>query len=198
MSDERQVGWYADPGGAYEHRYWDGARWTDHVANGSVRSTAPLSGTSDRQEANAPQHELVPAIFKWLDDTFYGVRMSNEFVIVPLPPDTPFMVGAFRAPDAGSLFDVRAPFLHRVPLGPAVYEFAGRNDSVDAEGHVRVVPDRSDRGIGHLELRYCIGSTLMNQQSLAQLGLRMSKVADRVGRQAQQHFGGVLIKSKPG
>lgn len=31
-------GWYSDPTGRYEHRYWDGQRWTSHVgANGQQR-----------------------------------------------------------------------------------------------------------------------------------------------------------------
>src|SRR4051812_4193806 len=25
-------GWYPDPLGRFEHRYWDGARWTEHVS----------------------------------------------------------------------------------------------------------------------------------------------------------------------
>ena len=25
------AGWYADPGGTASQRYWDGARWTDHL-----------------------------------------------------------------------------------------------------------------------------------------------------------------------
>lgn len=25
--------WYRDPGGQFDYRYWDGSRWTEHVAN---------------------------------------------------------------------------------------------------------------------------------------------------------------------
>jgi hypothetical protein len=35
-------GWYADPAGAHEHRYWDGTDWTEHVSVGGVASTAPV------------------------------------------------------------------------------------------------------------------------------------------------------------
>jgi hypothetical protein len=35
-------GWYADPSGRYEHRYWDGVGWTEHVSRGGVASTAPV------------------------------------------------------------------------------------------------------------------------------------------------------------
>jgi Protein of unknown function (DUF2510) len=31
--------WQADPTGRYSHRWWDGARWTDRVANGSFQTT---------------------------------------------------------------------------------------------------------------------------------------------------------------
>jgi uncharacterized protein YxjI len=34
--------WYPDPGGRHELRYWDGARWTDHVSDNGVTGTDPL------------------------------------------------------------------------------------------------------------------------------------------------------------
>lgn len=37
-------GWYADPSGRHEKRYWDGTRWTEHVSDADVRSTDPVSG----------------------------------------------------------------------------------------------------------------------------------------------------------
>jgi hypothetical protein len=35
-------GWYADPLGTAEMRYWDGSEWTEHVSTGGVQSVAPL------------------------------------------------------------------------------------------------------------------------------------------------------------
>ncbi len=35
------AGWYADPSGRYELRYWDGAAWTEHVARGGQQHTDP-------------------------------------------------------------------------------------------------------------------------------------------------------------
>ena len=32
------AGWFPDPSGRYEHRYWDGAAWTSHVSRGGVAS----------------------------------------------------------------------------------------------------------------------------------------------------------------
>jgi hypothetical protein len=36
-------GWYADPAGAHDHRYWDGREWTEHVSRGGVAGTAPVT-----------------------------------------------------------------------------------------------------------------------------------------------------------
>lgn len=35
--------WAADPFRRHEHRYWDGAAWTDHVANRGVASKDPIT-----------------------------------------------------------------------------------------------------------------------------------------------------------
>jgi len=36
------AGWFGDPTGRHEMRYWDGARWTDAVSSGGVPATDPL------------------------------------------------------------------------------------------------------------------------------------------------------------
>jgi hypothetical protein len=36
------AGWHHDPTGGHELRYWDGNRWTEHVSDNGVQSTAPL------------------------------------------------------------------------------------------------------------------------------------------------------------
>jgi hypothetical protein len=35
------AGWYSDPSGRFELRYWDGNGWTEHVARGGQQSTDP-------------------------------------------------------------------------------------------------------------------------------------------------------------
>jgi hypothetical protein len=35
-------GWYPDPNGAYQHRYWDGQVWTEHVSTDGVTALAPV------------------------------------------------------------------------------------------------------------------------------------------------------------
>jgi hypothetical protein len=37
-----EAGWYTDPTGAFEQRYWDGDRWTDDVMRGGQPSRSPL------------------------------------------------------------------------------------------------------------------------------------------------------------
>lgn len=34
-------GWYPDPTGRFENRYWDGQEWTEHVARGGEETTDP-------------------------------------------------------------------------------------------------------------------------------------------------------------
>lgn len=46
-----QAGWYPDPSGQFEQRYWDGAVWTEHVFSGGVQSIAPIARS--RAEARA-------------------------------------------------------------------------------------------------------------------------------------------------
>ena len=37
MDDSRpQAGWYPDPTGRHQHRYFDGREWTNHVADAGV------------------------------------------------------------------------------------------------------------------------------------------------------------------
>ncbi len=40
-SQAAPAGWYADPSGRYELRYWDGTAWTEHVARSGQQFTDP-------------------------------------------------------------------------------------------------------------------------------------------------------------
>jgi len=53
MSSERSAGWFADPTGRYEHRYWDGARWTDQVSHRGEPSVDP-AGTEPSPPRDRP------------------------------------------------------------------------------------------------------------------------------------------------
>jgi hypothetical protein len=38
------AGWYADPAGRFELRYWDGGTWTEHVSRAGQQFTdAPVA-----------------------------------------------------------------------------------------------------------------------------------------------------------
>ena len=36
------AGWFPDPAGRFDHRWWDGARWTETVSRGGSTMTDPL------------------------------------------------------------------------------------------------------------------------------------------------------------
>ena len=57
------AGWYADPGGRYQYRYWNGTTWTDRVADNSVRSDVPRQWAPPSTAATArrdPDRESGP------------------------------------------------------------------------------------------------------------------------------------------
>ncbi|MCB9380935.1 MAG: DUF2510 domain-containing protein [Acidimicrobiaceae bacterium] len=51
--------WVADPTGRFEMRYWDGAKWTNHVANGADTFADPVNGPA--RPAPAPAAAAAPA-----------------------------------------------------------------------------------------------------------------------------------------
>lgn len=46
------AGWYADPVGRFEHRYWDGSEWTEHVARGGQTDRDPLGDAVERDSGD--------------------------------------------------------------------------------------------------------------------------------------------------
>lgn len=50
------AGWFPDPTGHAELRWWDGTSWTEHVASGGVVSTAPLTQAPTAGEAPQARH----------------------------------------------------------------------------------------------------------------------------------------------
>lgn len=54
-------GWFPDPGGKHEHRYWDGSTWTDHVADHGRQGVDPLAGAvvpTTHHDAAAVQRQV--------------------------------------------------------------------------------------------------------------------------------------------
>jgi hypothetical protein len=53
-------GWYADPTGGHQLRYFDGTSWTDHVSDDGVQSTAPVIPVTPTQPTQAAQATAAP------------------------------------------------------------------------------------------------------------------------------------------
>lgn len=51
---DNPAAWHPDPAGKHDHRWWDGQRWTEHVADAGVASVDPLPGAP---EAATPPDE---------------------------------------------------------------------------------------------------------------------------------------------
>src|SRR6185295_19761643 len=56
------AGWFADPSGRHEHRYWDGATWTDHVADRGVAAVDPVAGPAPTVAAVQPVASTTAAL----------------------------------------------------------------------------------------------------------------------------------------
>jgi hypothetical protein len=39
-------GWYTDPAGRFQHRYWNGAQWTENVSTAGVAGVDPMDGSA--------------------------------------------------------------------------------------------------------------------------------------------------------
>ena len=60
------AGWYADPSGRYELRYWDGAAWTEHVSRAGQQYTDPpeISRICDDPPTTTRIRAPIPAAFE--------------------------------------------------------------------------------------------------------------------------------------
>lgn len=53
MSEHPGAGWYADPTRRFEHRYWDGTAWTEHVSRAGATATDPVTPAAPVWQADA-------------------------------------------------------------------------------------------------------------------------------------------------
>jgi len=67
---EFAANWYPDPNGRAELRYWDGAAWTDHISNGGVQGSDPLTAGG---EPAAPK-----GVSKAFDKVDSALTVGNE------------------------------------------------------------------------------------------------------------------------
>ena len=88
------AGWYPDPLRRYEHRYWDGSRWTDHAASGGRTVSDPLEApTPPRTDVDtaAPSGSTV---VHWPEASSAGTSGSTEgLAIVSLILSIVWIVG---------------------------------------------------------------------------------------------------------
>jgi hypothetical protein len=111
---EHPAGWHPDPSGRHEHRYWDGTHWTDHVADGGVASTDPLTPEAVEEDVPiGPSMVNMPAIDpSLLQQSPQPAGFTPGAVPAPQPQPEP---SASAGPAAGS---TGAPGGHRASAGP--------------------------------------------------------------------------------
>ena len=69
------AGWFSDPAGRHEARFYDGATWTDQVADNGMQSREPLSAAYAPQPAvaySAPNATLAPPVVVHAGPTYRG------------------------------------------------------------------------------------------------------------------------------
>ena len=78
-------GWYPDPGGSSQQRYWDGERWTDALSAGSGTggSPGPAGGNSTGWAALAHASALIALIV--------GFVFVGPLIVYLLKKDDPFV-----------------------------------------------------------------------------------------------------------
>ena len=57
------AGWYADPTGRFDMRYWNGTAWTEHVSQNNVQSVDPAGGFGASQVVVGGLPEIRPGQF---------------------------------------------------------------------------------------------------------------------------------------
>lgn len=95
MSDTPQSGWYPDPTGRHENRWWDGVDWSDQVADGQTVSADPVHGGPATPAAKAVDP---------------GATQPIQPVAAPLSPTAAVPVGGPPgAPPAGNYVGPAGP-----------------------------------------------------------------------------------------
>lgn len=67
--------WYADPLARHDHRWWDGASWTEHVADGGVAGRDAITTNSTFPAGTAPS---MPSVAATADGTGAAGRPSGR------------------------------------------------------------------------------------------------------------------------
>jgi hypothetical protein len=75
-------GWYSDPGRRYDHRYWDGTAWTEHVSTAGEASTAPVVAPDWYPDPTGRFHWRYWTGHEWTEH----VSRDQELFVDPLAP----------------------------------------------------------------------------------------------------------------
>jgi len=59
-----EAGWYPDPFGRHEMRYFDGSQWTEHVSSNGRQSVDPPGGVSNVPTVNRPTEKIQADVSK--------------------------------------------------------------------------------------------------------------------------------------
>ena len=85
-SPQSPPGWYPDPGGSSQQRYWDGERWTDALA-GAVPPPGPRTGPSGSSSTGW----AALAHFSALAALFIGFVFVGPLIVYLLKKDDPYV-----------------------------------------------------------------------------------------------------------
>ena len=74
-------GWYPDPGGRHQYRFWNGKAWTDHVSDNGLIRSSPLAND---QRANLRWYEpllYVAILLLWFAVTAGVATVVNDHTL---------------------------------------------------------------------------------------------------------------------
>ena len=103
-------GWYPDPQGDGQLRWWDGGSWTAHVTATPAAGAAPLAEPSSDASAEVPfVADIRPADVDAFDDDLFGDAEPIEFSWEDTVEDFMADLEEFESQPAASPEPVRAP-----------------------------------------------------------------------------------------
>jgi hypothetical protein len=73
-------GWYPDPGGAFDHRYWDGTAWTEHVSRAGAAEIAPVVSPAWHPDPTRRHH------WRYWDGYAWTEHVSTDGQVAVDPP----------------------------------------------------------------------------------------------------------------
>jgi uncharacterized protein YxjI len=62
MSQQSAAGWFPDPFGRHDHRWWDGLQWTEHVGSAGLQLVDAPVVAPPTQAVSHPAHNNTPAV----------------------------------------------------------------------------------------------------------------------------------------